>query len=83
MGNGGGLGVLRALFSILILVGFVLSLLVGMLESVRSETNSINLSKSEVAAEKLQVPDFNYNMSKRRVPNGPDPIHNRYVHSTL
>ncbi|KAL8111920.1 hypothetical protein AgCh_019570 [Apium graveolens] len=82
MGISGRLGlVIRAMFSILILVGLGLSLGVGMLESVESETNSTYLSKSEVAAEKLlQVhpnSDFNFNMSKRRVPNGPDPIHNR------
>ena len=31
----------------------------------------------EKAADHAQM-DFNY-MSKRRVPNGPDPIHNRFV----
>ncbi|WOG88804.1 hypothetical protein DCAR_0208039 [Daucus carota subsp. sativus] len=94
MGNGGGLGFFRALFAILILLGFVLSLAGGMIESsVKSETNWINLSESEAGglkqmkvidhtlAKKLQVPgpnsDFNFNMNKRRVPNGPDPIHNR------
>lgn len=73
----------KLLFRALVVVGFICFLLVGTLRS-ETETKSASLGTEYSAAEvigreKLVRPqlDLNY-MSKRRVPNGPDPIHNRY-----
>ncbi|KAA8533060.1 hypothetical protein F0562_033407 [Nyssa sinensis] len=86
MGKGGRF--FKALFGALTLLGFIWFLLVGILESGGTRTiTALNpqpagsLEHMEVIArEKATVhpesSDLNY-MSKRRVPNGPDPIHNR------
>ncbi|KAF3431361.1 hypothetical protein FNV43_RR26092 [Rhamnella rubrinervis] len=64
------------------LVGFICLLLVATLRS-ETETNSASFETEYSAAEvigreKLVRPELDLNyMSKRRVPNGPDPIHNR------
>ncbi|XP_057481270.1 CLAVATA3/ESR (CLE)-related protein 25-like isoform X2 [Actinidia eriantha] len=75
--------VLKAMF-----VGFIWLVLVGVLETGGTKTTTTlnplpsgGLKHEEMRGiEKLAVhldqSDLNY-MSKRRVPNGPDPIHNR------
>lgn len=79
---------LKALFGILTLVGFVYLLLVGMLETGESQTKTMNLSGSAASFKHMKLvfgdgekvgtnSDLINYMSKRRVPNGPDPIHNR------
>ncbi|KAJ0038093.1 hypothetical protein Pint_23108 [Pistacia integerrima] len=77
----------RALFGAVAVAGFILLLLIGSLESGgnkaattlstqfqgnRDHVDSLGREKS-IDHQKL---DLNH-MSKRRVPNGPDPIHNR------
>lgn len=72
----------KLLFRALVVVGFICFLLVGTLRS-ETETKSSSLGTEYSAAEvigreKLVRPQLDLNsMSKRRVPNGPDPIHNR------
>uniref|UniRef100_A0A2P2NNP3 CLAVATA3/ESR (CLE)-related protein 25 n=1 Tax=Rhizophora mucronata TaxID=61149 RepID=A0A2P2NNP3_RHIMU len=85
MGSSSGSLFFKVLIGAIAMVGFVWVLLVGTLESGatrQTTTTSIMPTKDElvVGKEKLvYVPelDFNYMMSKRKVPNGPDPIHNR------
>ncbi|XP_061367707.1 CLAVATA3/ESR (CLE)-related protein 25-like isoform X2 [Gastrolobium bilobum] len=73
-----------------LLVGLVCLLVVGSLGSGVGTTNPTTLStesserlKQEHVIGNSDKPlnhaelDFNY-MSKRRIPNGPDPIHNRF-----
>lgn len=74
----------KLLFRALAVVGFIWILLVGMggmkPASFVAESAGHIKDSDVVGREKLVHPqrDINY-MSKRRVPNGPDPIHNRYV----
>lgn len=78
----------RALFGAVAVTGFILLLLIGSLESGGNKATTTLSTQSagnrnhvdSLAREKSinrQELDLNY-MSKRRVPNGPDPIHNRY-----
>lgn len=73
----------KGLFGALISVGFIFLLFVGLLatESSTLTTRSLRSFKhmEAIGTEKLLVyPDLDLNyMSKRRIPNGPDPIHNR------
>lgn len=83
---GGSGRVLKALFGFLLLVGFIWFLFVGILANRATKTTTIRISSSEIfkhskliGGQRLAVHqdlDLNY-VSKRRVPNGPDPIHNR------
>lgn len=58
----------------LVVVGVVWLLLVGVLENGRT-----NMKKNKVMQNKVHSHmDLNFKSIKRRVPNGPDPIHNRY-----
>ncbi|KAK6241999.1 hypothetical protein QQP08_006882 [Theobroma cacao] len=83
----------KALFGTLVVLGFILVLLVGTLQSEGNETKTTLRTETSSSTGKLQEHakvlgrgkslidghpqlDLNY-MSKRRVPNGPDPIHNR------
>lgn len=83
----------KALFGTLVVLGFILVLLVGTLQSEENETKTTLRTETSSSTGKLQEHakvlgrgkslidghpqlDLNY-MSKRRVPNGPDPIHNR------
>lgn len=74
----------KALLGILMLIGFISFLLVGVLERAESQTKnrvagSSRHMKVVIREEKFGFrpqADVNY-MSKRRVPNGSDPIHNR------
>lgn len=76
----------KAWFGAVVVVGFILILLIGTLESggnreKMEEKLTATFSSMEVLdREKFFDPksDLNYT-SKRRVPNGPDPIHNRCV----
>ncbi|KAL7261011.1 hypothetical protein ACSBR1_006637 [Camellia fascicularis] len=77
----------KAVFGSLVLVGFIWLLLVGVSHSKTRETNTSSwlggrFKRLEtIGSEKLDVQprsDLNF-MSKRRVPNGPDPIHNRRI----
>ena len=89
-------GLFKALFGALAFVGFVWILLGGEIlqeiggakkTSMLAAHYSIeNLEQMKVVdRERLVIRrqlDLNY-MSKRRVPNGPDPIHNRYLHVSI
>lgn len=73
---------LKVLFRVVILLGVVQLVMVNASENggrkMKSELNSINHMKM-IRIEKHMVLaklDLNYT-NKRRVPNGPDPIHNR------
>ncbi|KAF6146185.1 hypothetical protein GIB67_005833 [Kingdonia uniflora] len=82
---GGGGGVLKYLLRVTLLVGFTCFLLVGMVVSSKGTTSTptkesfkrlgvIGRDTSSVHHQASLDPNV---MSKRRVPNGPDPIHNR------
>ncbi|KAL6983577.1 hypothetical protein U1Q18_016961 [Sarracenia purpurea var. burkii] len=90
---GGCSRVIKALFGALALVGFIWLLSVGILETGGTNTMTRTTKTGRmvnsgpggkrtemIGREKVAVrphrSDLNY-MSKRRVPNGPDPIHNR------
>ena len=93
----------KTLFGTLIVLGFILVMLVGTLQSEGNKTKTTLTTdddQSSSSTGKLQQEeqvkvlgrgksrlvhpqlDLNY-MSKRRVPNGPDPIHNRFAFITL
>lgn len=59
----------KSLFGTLIVLGFII---VGTLQQ-EGQVTDLGKGKSTLVHQRL---DLNY-MSKRRVPNGPDPIHNR------
>lgn len=74
----------KIMLGALALVGFIFLLLVGNQESGRakmettlSTQSGANFKGKEKLVDHPEL-DLNY-MSKRRVPNGPDPIHNRYI----
>ncbi|XP_052186524.1 CLAVATA3/ESR (CLE)-related protein 25-like [Diospyros lotus] len=68
---------LKALFGALAFLGFIWLLLLGILEAGRPDQRSFK-DMEMAAGKKLGVHQLDLNnMSKRRVPNGPDPIHNR------
>ncbi|KAK4603909.1 hypothetical protein RGQ29_012425 [Quercus rubra] len=78
--------VFRATFGALVFVGVIWFITVGILANRASKRSTITVQSSQIfkywkliAREKHAVQwDFNLNyVSKRRVPNGPDPIHNR------
>lgn len=86
MGSGGC--VLRFLIGAVIFLGVIWLLFAGILANHATKTTvtvpSTEISKhwKLIAREKHhahQDMDLNY-VSKRRVPNGPDPIHNRYIY---
>ncbi|KAL7232444.1 hypothetical protein ACSBR2_010466 [Camellia fascicularis] len=90
----GGRGrVLRALLGAVFFMGFIWFLFVGVLASRVSRTTTTTIHESTAKSDELlkliakerQVGhwdlDPNYE-SKRRVPNGPDPIHNRRAGKT-
>ncbi|XP_058772388.1 CLAVATA3/ESR (CLE)-related protein 25-like [Vicia villosa] len=72
----------RFLFRVLVVVGFVCFMFFGSLVSggrtvqTTSTTTKLDDEQVDVVGNHDAQLDFNY-MSKRRVPNGPDPIHNR------
>ncbi|PSS28686.1 CLE25p like [Actinidia chinensis var. chinensis] len=80
--------VLKALFGAVAFVGFIWLVLVGILETGGTKTTTtlnprpagglkhVEMRGREKLAVHLDLSDHNY-MSKRRVPNGPDPVHNR------
>ncbi|PIA40270.1 hypothetical protein AQUCO_02500160v1 [Aquilegia coerulea] len=82
MGCGGG-GILRTFFGTLIFVGFIGILIGGILPSdlIKETTPKAGRLKYLEVIERGKLgarPDLDPNcMSKRRVPRGPDPIHNR------
>lgn len=79
----------RALLGAVAVAGFILLLLIGSLESGGNKAittlstpsagnpDPVDYSGREKSIDRQEL-DLNY-MSKRRVPNGPDPIHNRYI----
>ncbi|CAL8994381.1 unnamed protein product [Prunus brigantina] len=91
MASSGGVSCfLKLFFGTLAVMGFICVLLVGTLETQGGSTKTATStavapeSFSEKPADvvgrenKLVHPELDLNyMSKRRVPNGPDPIHNR------
>jgi hypothetical protein len=86
-GNG---RVFKAMFGALVFVCLIWFITVGILANRASKRSTITAQSSQIfkywkliAREKHAVQwDFNFNyVSKRRVPNGPDPIHNRYIFS--
>lgn len=105
MGGGSGICSLSfkspfGFFGILLVLGFMLVMLVGTLQSEGNKTNMTLTAdhRSSWSTRKLHqeiyvkvlgrgkssvmhppAPGLDLSMSKRRVPNGPDPIHNRCV----
>ncbi|KAJ8760891.1 hypothetical protein K2173_021929 [Erythroxylum novogranatense] len=69
------------------MAGFVWLLLVGSLQSGAGKTMAVRIQSSESFANEQMIrkdklvhspeQDLSYMMNKRRIPNGPDPIHNR------
>lgn len=79
MGSGGVSCFLKCFLRTLAVVGFICLLLVGTLETQGGTSTAASKHTDAVGRGKLVHPDLNFNyMSKRRVPNGPDPIHNRW-----
>lgn len=80
--------VLRTLFGALLLLGVFWFFLAGILVNRSTEKSTVTVSSTKmfkhwklIGREKHAVvwdSSFIY-VSKRRVPNGPDPIHNRYI----
>lgn len=75
----------RFLFRVLVVVGFVCFMFFGSLVSGARTGQTTTSTTTKHDDEQVVVVgnhdaqlDFNY-MSKRRVPNGPDPIHNRFL----
>lgn len=77
-------GLLRSLF----LLGFLCLLCVGMVSNQqrRLATSTVLSSRSFELIGKQRIAGHQAShihfVSKRRVPNGPDPIHNRYMNIT-
>ncbi|KAF2325399.1 hypothetical protein P3X46_003014 [Hevea brasiliensis] len=77
----------KVLFGAIATLGFVCLLLIATLQTgaTKSTTTAVQATPSfkheaDIGREKLIYDpdlDLNYMMSKRKVPNGPDPIHNR------
>lgn len=89
-----GGGFLRALLWVVAIVLYIVFAFVGILGSgsitpTATRTTTTTATTTKGSYKHLEVmererPDFHpdldpNNMSKRRVPNGPDPIHNRYT----
>ncbi|XP_021652236.2 CLAVATA3/ESR (CLE)-related protein 25 [Hevea brasiliensis] len=81
-----GSALFKVLFAAIATLGFVCLLLVATLQTEATKsTTTVQTTASfkheaDIGREKLIYDpelDFNYMMSKRKVPNGPDPIHNR------
>ncbi|XP_059315911.1 CLAVATA3/ESR (CLE)-related protein 25 [Lycium ferocissimum] len=72
----------KGLLGFLVLLGFVWLVLVGVFENggTRLIKNS-KLMKTHKRSSVHPKIEFNF-VSKRRVPNGPDPIHNRRARSS-
>ncbi|KAF9609101.1 hypothetical protein IFM89_013355 [Coptis chinensis] len=71
-------GVMKTLFGAIVLVCFILLLLVEIVTSggtLSARTANESFKRLDVIPRDSHV-DLNF-MSKRKVPNGPDPIHNR------
>lgn len=84
---GGGGKVLRALFGTVVVLGVIWFFVVGILANHATKTTKVVTLTSSRSFYRLkfigeekhhfhQYLNLNY-VSKRRVPNGPDPIHNR------
>ncbi|EEF42240.1 CLAVATA3/ESR (CLE)-related protein 25 [Ricinus communis] len=81
----------KVLYGVIAMLGFVWLLSVATLESAAATKTTTPLTvqlsttgnpkhEVDIGREKLVYDpelDLNYMMSKRKVPNGPDPIHNR------
>ncbi|KAK1282140.1 CLAVATA3/ESR (CLE)-related protein 25 [Acorus calamus] len=67
------MGSFKSLIRSLVVVWFFCILLSG---AVTSEGRITSTSTTRMKRSGFRPTDFNY-VSKRRVPNGPDPIHNR------
>ena len=78
MGSGGRF--IKTVFGVVVLLVFVWLLLVGILDGgggETKETKSLMKNMKVGGVERVELSDMINSMSKRRVPNGPDPIHNR------
>lgn len=62
----------KGLWGLIVLLGVVWLLLVGVFDNRGTKI----LKKQNIIHSKI---NFNFMSIKRRVPNGPDPIHNRYI----
>lgn len=80
----------RVLVVAIAALGFACLLLIATLQTgpTKSTARTVEATASfkldaDIGREKLIYDpelDINYMMSKRKVPNGPDPIHNRYIY---
>ena len=75
--GGGVRRILRAIMGAILLLGFLWFLSFGILVN-QPTTKTTTITASQARHVHLDV-GLNY-VSKRRVPNGPDPIHNRYIY---
>ncbi|XP_058192957.1 CLAVATA3/ESR (CLE)-related protein 25-like [Rhododendron vialii] len=68
----------KALFGVLALVLVIRLMLVGGLETAggTSTTTMVKTRPDQGSFKRVNQKDLNH-VSKRRIPNGPDPIHNR------
>lgn len=81
----------RVLVVAIAALGFACLLLIATLQTgpTKSTARTVEATASfkldaDIGREKLIYDpelDINYMMSKRKVPNGPDPIHNRYIYT--
>lgn len=81
---GGGGGGLKALFGAIVFLGVICFLFAGIIANhvttIRTPSLSRNSKNWNSVAEERHLNHRDSNLhyvSKRRVPNGPDPIHNR------
>lgn len=71
----------KALFGVLALVLVIRLMLVGGLETAggtSTTTTTVKTRPDQGSFKRVNQKDLNH-VSKRRIPNGPDPIHNRYL----
>ncbi|OAY61498.1 CLAVATA3/ESR (CLE)-related protein 25 isoform X2 [Manihot esculenta] len=82
----GGCVLFKVLFGAITTLGFVCLLLVAILQTEATKsTTTVQAAASlkheaDIGRERLLYDpdlDLNYMISKRKIPNGPDPIHNR------
>nr|XP_009757043.1 PREDICTED: CLAVATA3/ESR (CLE)-related protein 25-like [Nicotiana sylvestris] len=70
----------KGFLGFLVLLGFVWLLLVGVYENEGIMKKNTKLMKTQKRSFHSKI-DLNF-VSRRRVPNGPDPIHNRRARSS-
>ena len=72
---------LKSLFRALIFLVFLCFLALSVVHKTKTASSFLSSSQEDQKHAKLviQGDPTNIDMNKRRIPNGPDPIHNRFV----